>query len=53
MGDLVRLAAESIREGAHHLTDDQALVKALLPKLRPSSQGIAETVVAELLHRRR
>lgn len=34
VGDLARLAAENFGLGAHHLADHQALVKALLPKLR-------------------
>ncbi|MFZ2407606.1 MAG: cyanophycin synthetase [Methylobacter sp.] len=59
MGDLARLAAESFGDGAHHLTGHQALVKALLPKLRRgvivlvkgSRCMTMENLVAELLHR--
>jgi len=59
MGDLAGIAAESFGEGAHHLTDDQALVKALLPRLRrgvivlvKGSRCMAmESLVAELMHR--
>lgn len=59
VGDLARLAAESFGEGAHHLANDQALVKALLPRFRrgvivlvKGSRCMAmESLVAELLHR--
>ena len=59
VGDLARLAAESFGEGAYHLTDSHALVKALLPQLRPGvnilvkgSRCMAmENIVSELLHR--
>ena len=61
MGDLARLAAESFGDGAHHLTDHQALVKALLPKLgrgvivlvKGSRCMAMESIVAELGHRSR
>lgn len=58
VGKLACLAAESFGEGAHHLPDGQALVKALLPQLQPGVNVLVkgsrcmamETVVAELLH---
>lgn len=59
VGDLARLAAESFGLGAHHLADNRALVKALLPKLRrgvivliKGSRCMAmENIVSELGHR--
>jgi len=61
VGKRARLAAESFGEGAHHLTGNQALVKVLLPKLRPGvnilvkgSRCMAmENLVAELMQRTR
>jgi|GEM_PF-1686751 len=61
IGDLARLAAESFGLGAHHLTGDQALVKALLPKLglgvivliKGSRCMAMESLVEELMHRNR
>lgn len=61
MGDLARLAAESFGEGAHHPTDGQALVKVLLPRLRPDVNVLVkgsrcmamESLVAELMYRNR
>jgi UDP-N-acetylmuramoyl-tripeptide--D-alanyl-D-alanine ligase len=61
MGKLAGIAAESFGDGAHHLTDDQALVKALLPRLRSGVTVLVkgsrfmtmESIVAELLLRTR
>ena len=58
VGNLARLTAESFGEGAHHLTDSQSLVEALLPHLRPDVNVLVkgsrymsmERIVAELLH---
>jgi UDP-N-acetylmuramoyl-tripeptide--D-alanyl-D-alanine ligase len=58
VGNLARLAAEIFGEGAHHVTDSQALVRALLPRLRPDVNVLVkgsrcmamERIVAELLH---
>jgi UDP-N-acetylmuramoyl-tripeptide--D-alanyl-D-alanine ligase len=58
VGNLARHAAESFGEGAHHLTDSQSLVRALLPRLRPDVNVLVkgsrcmamERIVAELLH---
>ncbi len=61
VGNLARLAAESFGEGAQYLTDSQALVKVLLPRLRPDVNVLVkgsrcmamENIVSELLHRTR
>ncbi len=58
VGNLARLAAESFGDGAYHLTDSQALVRALLPRLRPDMNVLVkgsrcmamERIVTELLH---
>jgi UDP-N-acetylmuramoyl-tripeptide--D-alanyl-D-alanine ligase len=58
VGNLARLTAESFGKGAHYLTDSQALVTALLPRLRPDMNVLVkgsrcmtmERIVAELLH---
>ncbi len=61
VGKRARLAAESFGEGAHHLPDGEALVKALLPQLqlgvnvlvKGSRCMVMESVVEELLHHNR
>jgi UDP-N-acetylmuramoyl-tripeptide--D-alanyl-D-alanine ligase len=61
IGDMARFAAESFGEGSHHLASGQALLKALLPKLRhgvtvlvKGSRCMAmESLVEELLYRSR
>jgi len=61
VGKLAGIAAESFGEGAHHLADHQALVKALLPRLRPDVNVLVkgsrcmamENIVSELGHRSR
>lgn len=61
IGDLAHLAAESFGLGAHHLTGDQALVEALLPRLQRGVTVLVkgsrcmtmESLVEELMHRNR